>query len=71
MSRARVLVACNSIGLNVVVFSFMCMEQLSSKLLLLWSDGYEKVSYKLGYKLSAQFLNYDWLMVALTTIDHS
>ena len=49
----------------------MFMEQLSSKLLLLRSDGCEKVSYKLGYKLSAQFLNYDWLMVALTTIDQS
>ena len=49
----------------------MFMEQLSSKLLLLRSDGSEKVSYKLGYKLSAQFLNYNWLMVALTTIDQS
>lgn len=47
----------------------MFMEQLSSKLLLLRSYGSKKVPYKLGYKLSAPFLNYDWLMVALTTID--
>ena len=35
------------------------------------SYGSKKVPYKLGYKLSAPFLNYHWLMVALSTIDQS